>query len=160
AVISGHPLEQVEKYFCELENDQKLRTTLQERTLASPDRHNSDLEPRYGRRLGWYALMRATKPRVVMETGVDRGLGTAVLAAAMRRNASDGFPGMLYATDIVPTCGHLMSDAYRQFAKILIGDCVESLKKFEQPVDIFIHDSDHRPEYEWEIGRASCRERG
>ena len=149
AVICGHPEEEIEKYFRELETDEDLRRSLVERALASLDRHNSDLEPRYGRRLGWYALMRATKPRVVVETGVDRGLGTVVIAAALRRNAKEGAPGMLYATDIITTCGHLMSDDYRQFAKILIGDSVESLKKFDQPVDIFLHDSDHRAEYEW-----------
>lgn len=149
AVICGHPESEIEKYFVELEADEELRHSLIERALASPDRHNSDIEPRYGRRLGWYALVRATKPRVIVETGVDRGLGTVVIAAALRRNAAEGAPGMLYATDIVPTCGHLMSETYRQFAKILIGDSVETLKKFEQPVDIFIHDSDHRPEYEW-----------
>ena len=149
AVICGHAEDEIEKYFRELESDEELRRSLIDRAQASPDRHNSDLEPRYGRRLGWYALVRATKPRVVVETGVDRGLGTVVIAAALRRNAGEGFPGMLHATDIVAACGHLMSDTYRQFAKILIGDSVESLKKFAQPVDIFIHDSDHRPEYEW-----------
>jgi len=126
-----------------------LRRSLIQRAQSSRDRHCSDIEPRYGRRLGWYALIRATKPRVVVETGVDRGLGTAVIAAALCRNNSEGAAGMLYATDIVPTCGYLMSDKYRQFAKILIGDSIESLKKFDQPVDIFIHDSDHRPAYEW-----------
>jgi len=149
AVICGHPESEIEKHFIELENDEELRRSLIERALASPDRHNSDIEPRYGRRLGWYALVRATKPKTVVETGVDRGLGTVVIAAALRHNASEGFPGMLYATDIVPTCGHLMSETYRQFSKIIIGDSVDSLKKFDQPVDIFIHDSDHRPEYEW-----------
>jgi len=149
AVICGHPESEIEKYFVELEADEELRRSLIERALASPDRHNSDIEPRYGRRLGWYALVRATKPRVIVETGVDRGLGTVVIAAALRRNASEDAPGMLYATDIVPTCGHLMSETYRQFAKILIGDSVESLKKFAEPVDIFIHDRDHRHEYEW-----------
>ena len=149
AVICGHSEEEIEKYFRELETDEALRRSLEERALASPDRHNSDIEPRYGRRLGWYALMRATKPRVVVETGVDRGLGTVVIAAALRRNTAEGAPGMLYATDIIATCGHLMSEDYRKFAKILIGDSVESLQKFDQPVDIFLHDSDHRPEYEW-----------
>src|SRR5436853_2831331 len=149
AVICGHPESEIETYFVELEEDEELRRSLVERALASPDRHNSDIEPRYGRRLGWYALVRATKPRVMVETGVDRGLGTVVIAAALRRNAKDGAPGMLYATDIVPACGHLMSDTYRQFAKILIGDSVEALKKFQHPVDIFIYDSDHRAEYEW-----------
>src|ERR1051325_2590265 len=97
AVIANHPLQEIEGYFRELETDEKWRSSLIERALAGPDRHNSDVEPRYGRRLGWYALIRATKPRVVVETGVDRGLGTAVIAAALMRNAKEGFPGLVYA---------------------------------------------------------------
>jgi len=149
AVVTGHKVDDVQQYFRELETDDKLRKTLEERALASPDRHNSDIEPRYGRRLGWYALVRLTKPRVLVETGVDRGLGTAVLAAAMMRNAQEGHPGMVYATDIVPTCGHLLAEPYTKFCKIVLGDSVETLKTFSEPVDVFIHDSDHRPEYEW-----------
>lgn len=149
AVISGHKVAEIQSYVRELEQDETLRALLRERTLASPDRHNSDLEPRYGRRLGWYALVRATKPRVVVETGVDRGLGTAVIAAALMRNAKEGHPGLVYATDIVPTCGHLFAEPYKSHGRILLGDSVELLKKFPEPVDIFLHDSDHRPEYEW-----------
>jgi len=149
AVVTGHPVGEVEKYFRELEGDEKLRATLQQQALSSPDRHNSDVEPRYGRRLGWYALTRVTKPRVLVETGVDRGLGTAVLAAAMLRNAEEGFPGMVYATDIVPSCGHLLAEPYTRCCRIVLGDSVETLKEFSEPVDVFIHDSDHRPEYEW-----------
>ena len=78
AVISGHAEAEIEGYFRELEDDAELRALLERQTLNSPDRHNSDVEPRYGRRAGWYALVRATKPKVIVETGVDRGLGTAV----------------------------------------------------------------------------------
>lgn len=149
AVVSGHPVEEIERFIQELETDEALRSILVKQTLASPDRHNSDLEPRYGRRLGWYALLRATKPRIVVETGVDRGLGTAVMAAAMMRNTREGFPGVVYATDIVPDCGHLLTEPYKKHVHILLGDSVESLKKLKDPVDIFLHDSDHRAEYEW-----------
>jgi predicted O-methyltransferase YrrM len=149
AVISGQNLTEIQKYVGELETDDALHSLLRRHTLASPDRHNSDAEPRYGRRLGWYALMRATKPRVVVETGVDRGLGTAILAAAVMRNEQEGFPGLVYATDIMPDCGHLLCEPYKNYCRILIGDSVETLKHFKEPVDIFIHDSDHRPEYEW-----------
>jgi predicted O-methyltransferase YrrM len=149
SVVSGHDLGIIEKYSRELETDEELRQLLRARTLASPDRHNSDVEPRYGRRVGWYALVRTTKPRVVVETGVDRGLGTAVIAAALKRNSAEGFPGIVHATDIVPECGHLLAEPYKSFCHIWIGDSVEILKQFKEPVDIFIHDSDHRPEYEW-----------
>jgi predicted O-methyltransferase YrrM len=149
AVVSGQSLPLIEKYLAELENDTALRAVLEQCTRASRDRHNCDIEPRYGRRLGWYALIRATKPRVVVETGIDRGLGTAVIAAALKRNAAEGFPGLVHATDIMPDCGHLLAEPYRSFCRILLGDSVDSLKKFQEPVDIFLHDSNHDPEYEW-----------
>lgn len=149
ANVSGHERPEIEAYIREIETDEALRSLLRERALASPDRHNSDIEPRYGRRLGWYALVRATKPRVIVETGVDRGLGTAVIAAALLRNAKEGYAGLVHATDIVPTCGHLLAEPYKPCCRILLGDSVDHLKKFPEPVDIFLHDSDHRPEYEW-----------
>lgn len=149
AVVTGHPAADIERYITELADDETLRAELRQCTLASRDRHNCDVEPRYGRRLGWYALVRATKPRVVVETGVDRGLGTVVLAAALRRNTVEGFPGMIYATDIVPECGHLIAGPYKPFCRILLGDSIQTLTKFDVPVDVFLHDSDHRPEYEW-----------
>jgi predicted O-methyltransferase YrrM len=149
AVVTGHDVSGIEGYIRELETDAALESLLVERTLASPDRHSCDVRPRYGKRLGWYALVRATKPRVIVETGVDRGLGTAVLAAALLRNEKEGFPGRIYATDIVADCGHLLAEPYRKFCQISIGDSIETLKKFDQPVDIFLHDSCHEPDYEW-----------
>ena len=149
AVIADQPLALIEKFITELENDSEFRRVLEQRTLASRDRHNCDVEPRYGRRLGWYALVRATKPRIVVETGVDRGLGTAVIANALKRNTAEGFPGIVHATDIVPDCGHLLAEPYKSYCRVLIGDSVASLKKFPEPVDIFLHDSNHDPNYEW-----------
>jgi predicted O-methyltransferase YrrM len=148
AVVSGHPETVIDRYMAELEQDESFREQLRDLTRRSRDRHNCDLEPRYGRRLGWYALVRATRPRIIVETGVDRGLGTAVLAAAMQRNAAEGFPGMVHATDIVPECGHLLGESGRRHCRIVLGDSVETLKRFAEPVDIFLHDSDHREEYE------------
>ena len=149
SVISGTDFSTIQKYSRELEEDEGLRQKLKERTMASPQRHNCDVEPRYGRRIGWYALVRATKPRAVVETGVDRGLGTVVLAAALKRNAAEGFPGVVYATDIVPDCGHLLDEVYRPFYHLLIGDSVQSLQRFDKTIDLFIHDSNHDPAYEW-----------
>lgn len=149
SVITGHPSPAIDKYMAELENDSTLRRTLEQLTLESPARHSCDVEPRYGRRLGWYALIRATKPAVVVETGVDRGLGTVVIAAALKRNAGEGFPGLVYATDILSDCGHLIAPDFKPFCRILLGDSVTLLKEFKEPTDIFLHDSNHQPEYEW-----------
>jgi len=149
AVVTGHEQSEIEGYIRELENDESLRSLLIKRTLASPDRHSCDVEPRYGKRLGWYALVRATKPRIIVETGVDRGLGTAVIAAALLQNEKEGHPGIVYATDIAADCGHLLAEPYKKYCKIIIGDSIESLKKLDQPTDIFLHDSCHEPDYEW-----------
>ncbi len=149
AVVTGRSQPEIETYIGELEADDKLRRLLVERALASPERHNSDIEPRYGRRLGWYALIRAVKPRIVLETGVDRGLGTAVIAAALLRNSAEGSPGIVLATDIVPACGHLLAEPYSSVCRLLIGDSVQQLRLVTEPVDVFLHDSDHHPEYEW-----------
>lgn len=149
SVVTGQDEAAITSYLQELESDTALREALMQRTLASPDRHSCDLEPRYGRRIGWYAMVRATKPRVIVETGVDRGLGTVVMAAALLKNEREGHPGKIFATDIAPDCGHLLAPPYKNYCELLIGDSVEHLKKFGQSVDIFIHDSDHAPEYEW-----------
>ena len=149
ALVSGHEVTQIERFIAELDTNTELRGVLIRRNNESRDRHNTDNEPRYGRRLGWYALLRATKPRIVVETGIDRGLGTVVMAAALKRNADEGFPGVLYATDIVPDCGHLLVEPYKGFCRELIGDSVESLQKLNESVDIFLHDSNHEANYEW-----------
>jgi hypothetical protein len=149
AVVSGRDVEIIRKFSRELVDDQSFRNSLRHCALASPHRFNSDVEPRYGRRIGWYSLIRATRPKIVIETGVDRGLGTAVIAAALKRNAEEGFPGVVYATDIVANCGHLIPEEFKSYCQILIGDSVSALQKFSDPVDIFIHDSDHSPDYEW-----------
>ena len=148
AVVSGHEPAEIERYCAELEGDERLKAHIRAATLASLDRYNSDAEPRFGRRLGWYALLRAVKPRVVVETGVDKGLGTCLIAAALMRNQSEGYPGLFYATDNNPKSGNLFSGVYRDYGRVLYGDSVEMLGTIKDEVDIFIHDSDHRAEYE------------
>jgi hypothetical protein len=102
----------------------------------------------FGRRLGWYAVARAIKPRVIIETGVERGHGALLLCAALLRNEKEGFPGRYFGTDINPQAGWLLSDKYAAVGKILVGDSIASLHGISEPVDLFINDSDHSAEYE------------
>ena len=98
--------------------------------------------------------MRAVKPRIIVETGVDKVVGSYVLPAALLRNAEEGQPGYYYGTDINPRAGYLLQGRCAQFGRILFGDSVESLKKLTKIIDVFINDSDHSVEYEAREYRA------
>jgi hypothetical protein len=137
AVTTGRPVAEVEGFVAEVEADESLRA------------HVGGVY--YGRRLGWYALVRALKPRVVVETGVDQGLGSCVIAAALRRNAGDGSPGRYYGTDINPDAGRLFTAPYSEVGEILYGDSIGSLQGLLAGgivIDMFINDSDHSADYE------------
>jgi predicted O-methyltransferase YrrM len=127
--------------------DQRLIHHVEEKIKRGPDRHISDRRCSFGRRLGWYALVRAHKPKVVVETGVDKGLGAVLLCAALEKNALDGYPGRYQGTDINPAAGFLLSPPYNAFGEILYGDSIESLRRIPS-IDLFINDSDHSSEYE------------
>jgi hypothetical protein len=84
----------------------------------------------------------------VVETGVDKGLGSCVLTSALIRNAQEGVPGFYYGTDINRSAGYMLSGIYRHYGEILYGDSIESLGAFNERIDMFISDSDHSAEYE------------
>ncbi len=138
----------VAAYIAELEEDEALRQHIRDSISASTEGFKADREVRYGKRLGWYALARILKPTVVVETGVDKGLGSVVLAAALLRNAAEGKPGYYFGTDINPRAGYLLSGKYATIGQILYGDSIESLCAFDRPIDLFINDSDHSATYE------------
>lgn len=146
-VTNTDPLEAA-RYIEELRTDDALAEYLLEHMRNSEFRSVSDNRIGYSRRLGWYALVRLLKPRVVIETGVDKGLGAVVLCAALRRNIAEGYPGKYYGTDIVPTAGWLLKAPYSDVGKILVGNSIQSLAAFSEDVDLFINDSDHSADYE------------
>lgn len=142
------PRSTVESYFEELEKDKRLSQHIARATRDSLRSGRSDLEIRFGKRLAWYALTRAIKPSVIVETGVDKGLGSVVLCAALLKNAAEGAEGQYYGTDLNPDAGHLLGGIYSSVGRILYGDSIESLENLDVTVDMFINDSDHSAEYE------------
>ncbi len=147
-IVLAKPHDEILSYIAELNKDETLRDHIRQGYLKSGARNFSDTEPKYARRVGWYAIARATKPKVVIETGIDKGLGSCVLAAALMKNAQEGFPGRYYGTDINPAAGFLFSGRYREYGEILYGDSIASLQKITAPIDLFINDSDHSAKYE------------
>ncbi|PRY42011.1 putative O-methyltransferase YrrM [Spirosoma oryzae] len=150
AVVSGVSPATVQQYFREAQTDEALRDYVLEKTRTSSYRRVADLRVEFGRRLGWYALVRIMKPGVVIETGVDKGLGAVLLCSALLRNRAEGAPGRYYGTDIAPKAGYLLDGIYKEVGQVLYGDSITSLKAFDKPIDLFINDSDHSATYELE----------
>lgn len=142
------PLNEIEGYLTEIENDPAIQNILDNFRKSNKKMRDSNMK--LGRRIGWYAIVRATKPRIVVETGVHHGVGSLVLTAALKMNASEGFLGRYIGTDISATAGVLLTERYSKFGKILYGDSIESLKNLDtDKIDLFINDSDHSGGYEY-----------
>ena len=149
AVILDTKPSVIGSYIEELSGDADLKAHLSARLKARSSKLFVDQEIRYGRRLGWYAVVRHLKPKVVIETGVDKGLGTSVLAAALLRNSMDGFPGHVWGIDIDPKAGWMLSGKYLKTGTIIADDAIAAIRKFHLPVDLYINDSDHSKDYEF-----------
>lgn len=120
--------------------------------------------PRYGRRLGWYATVRATKPRLIVETGIHDGLGSVLLLRALQRNAEDGHPGNLVSLDVKPDAGWLVGDDLAAGWARVVGSSFDELERAlaGRAVDVFIHDSDHTyrcERFEFDVAVAHRAER-
>jgi hypothetical protein len=148
AVVLKRPVGEMVGYIEELERDEDLKTRIVDRVTKLGRSIGVDPTADFGRRLGWYAIVRALKPRVVIETGVEKGLGATVLCAALLRNTAEGHPGRYFGTDIDPGAGLLWDEPYKSMGEILYGDSIESLQQLDVEIDVFINDSDHSAEYE------------
>jgi methyltransferase family protein len=147
SVVTGTKYSSALGYLSEIDNDADMKQHIQSWIAKSSMRHCNDPAFAIGRRVGWYAFVRILKPRVIVETGVDKGHGSVVLCAALIRNEREGFPGQYYGTDINPRAGYLLIDPYSRVGKVLYGDSLQSLSRIAE-IDVFINDSDHSAEYE------------
>jgi predicted O-methyltransferase YrrM len=121
--ITNLSIVEVESYFDEIEN-------------------NADTIP-LGRRIVWYVLVRIYKPKVIVETGTDKGLGSLVIQLAIEKNQI----GTLYTLDIDEYSGSLFDKEDLKKIKFLVGDSVQNMQKINE-IDFFIHDSDHSEDHE------------
>jgi hypothetical protein len=138
----------IEGYTREIREDQAFQNHVLRLTAQSKYRHVADPGVRLARRIGWYALIRAAKPRVTVETGIDKGLGTCVIAAALKRNTAEGHPGQVIGLDLDPTAGYLFQEPYAKFGRVIYGDSHQTIPALTETVDFFIQDSDHAPAHE------------
>jgi methyltransferase family protein len=148
SVITRAPLATIKQYIRELDADDWLRQHVTRLTAESAFRHTADSLPLYGRRAGWYAFIRSQKPKVVVESGIDKGLGSCVIAAALMRNAAEGHPGRILGIDIDLGAGFLFREPYSQHGELLFGSSLDVLRDLTATADIFIQDSNHSAIYE------------
>jgi hypothetical protein len=111
-----------------------------------------------------YAVVRAFKPNVIVETGVASGISSAHILRALAANGR----GALYSIDLpnvqegsgLPdgrTSGWIVPDSLRGRWKLHIGDTRKLLPELLATldrVDLFLHDSDHSYEgmsFEFEL---------
>lgn len=146
SAVCGVDVEEVETYVTEAKSDAGLHEHISAFLRADP--LLKDAVPALGRRIGWYAFVRAMKPSLVVETGVAHGVGSCVLAAALLRNAAEGYPGSYLGTEIDRDAGQLFVAPYSSAGEIRFGDSLETLRSLTEPIDIFINDSDHSASYE------------
>jgi hypothetical protein len=106
AAVSGVSVVGAKRLLSEPSGDLELRRRLRDATRGRW--LWSKREPPFGKRLGWYALARALKPRLIVETGVHDGLSSLLLLRALERNAEDGVAGRLVSFDINPAAGWLV----------------------------------------------------
>jgi predicted O-methyltransferase YrrM len=144
SAVTGVPVAEVLNYIHEAVRDEALTEHVINHAASGPDRNRADRRCDFAKRLAWYAVARITKPEVIIETGVDKGLGSILLASALLRNGH----GRLYGTDIKADAGSLISGRYAKVAEVLYGDSIRSLQAFDRPIDLFINDSDHSAAYE------------
>lgn len=150
AYITKREYSEIFGYIKEAQSNEELKSHIIEAIKSSDQGSVADAEVRFGRRLGWYAFARAIKPRVIVETGVDKGLGSVLMCAAIEQNTKEGYKGRFYGTDINPSAGYLLSGKYKEYGEVLYGDSITTLSSFNKEIDLFINDSDHSEQYEYD----------
>jgi len=147
SLITQTPYGEILSIFDELRKNHELYTYIINNW--SKNKNMKDSRVGFGRRLGWYALVRILRPKIVVETGVSDGIGSLVITTALIANASEGFPGKYYGTELDQNAGWLFKQPYSNFGEIMYGDSIRSLENFKEQIDLFINDSDHSAEYEF-----------
>ena len=140
AEISNVDITAVRSYVMEFDHDDILKNHVREARVGDPRSAISDYEVRPGKRLIYYVLTRTMKPRLVVEAGVDKGLGSCIISAALMRNAEEGFPGRLLACDISSDAGHLLSGVYRSVGELVPCGIEDLPDRLTGPIDLYFHD--------------------
>jgi len=100
------------------------------------------------RQVELYVICRFLKPEIVVETGVENGISSAFILAALNQNEK----GSLYSIEILEQLpngrrlGWLVPVNFHKKWNLIIGNSLEVLPELLETlhsIDLFIHDSEH-----------------
>ena len=148
SVSTGVDFDEIVKFMHEIENNKSIQNHICDSYRENHNGLTSNESMSFARRVGWYCFVRATKPKIVCETGVDKGLGSIVLIEALIKNHKEGFHGLYKGFDINKKAGYLLTGRYAEYGEIIYGDSLHTLKSFDKEIDLFINDSDHSSVHE------------
>jgi len=148
SLVLGIGVESAGAFIQELEQDTAFRDELNRTLRMLPHKKQTAL---YGRRAGWYCVVRALKPKLIIEAGVHDGLGSSVLLRALERNRAEGADGRLIGIDLLTSSGWLVPSRFHDRFTLVIEDSDVALPRIaeQERVDLFIHDDAHDPEHEF-----------
>lgn len=120
------------------------------RELSARVRWRPDMKRKVGlaHRVAWYAVVRALKPRLVVETGIKHGLGSLVLLVALDRNAREGSGGRLISIDEDPASGWVVPARLRRNWEPIIASTFDALEAALQGTEVDVFISDTSPDHE------------
>ena len=160
SILNRHPKE-LGRYVCEAEEI----LIEEEEHKKEPGFHGVGAPMGRTDRITLYTALRATKPRVVVETGTGAGASSLCILRALERNEV----GQLHSIDAAQdrrNVGSLIPEDLRERLHLHGGDSISTLAKIFQsndPVDFFVHDSLHSyhhmmTEFEWAYAHShlSC----
>lgn len=148
AVVTGKPASELRRYLDEIDSDVALHDYLRSVIRASQFRWSLDHEFGPGRRLAYYLLIRALRPRFVVEAGVKHGFGALLISRALARNREEGDVGEYLGLELQ---GKYDSFIWRNYpdrvGKIEYGDSASLIAELQAKIDCFIHETTSEPEH-------------
>lgn len=145
AAALGRPVDELSAYAAETRTDPEINQLL---TRHLRWRLDVKHRPPLGNRLAWYVIVRAGKPRLIVETGIYLGLGSLTLLRALERNAEEGHPGELMSFDTIASAGSVVRKSMRRGWRRILGTTQEMLLPAldGHSVDILFQDTPHTEE--------------
>ncbi len=149
SVVTKKSYSEIDGYFNEVLQNVELKNYVINKIKSSTVRYKKDLRCDFASRIGWYAIIRANKSRVVVENGVELGYTAVILCEAILKNQSEGFNGFYYGLDINSDAGYFVkTDRYNNIYKLIVGDALDSISYFTEPIDFYFSDGFRTNEYE------------